>query len=180
MSTSLRARLEAIGWVLTSTFGLTGLFGVDYVRNRGIPWPIEINPRYTASVEIHELFLGRSLLDDHRRACEGIDDQDEAPTVPAEPSQSVFGKLIIYAPCQLVMPECLRLRDAAPDHVAGSSIADVPWPGTSIDAGRPVMTLLVSAKNLAACQQRLFRLEKEWLSRLGIREEIPALGATSS
>ena len=67
----LAARLGALGSVLSSTFGLTGWFGIDYVLNRGIPWPVEINPRYTASVEIHELFLGRSLLDDHHTRLRG-------------------------------------------------------------------------------------------------------------
>ena len=45
-----------------SAFGLAGWFGVDFILRDGIPWPVEINPRYTASVEIHELASGRSLL----------------------------------------------------------------------------------------------------------------------
>ena len=56
---------------LASAFGLVGWFGVDYVLRDGNPWPVEINPRYTASLEIHELASGRSLLAEHRRACEG-------------------------------------------------------------------------------------------------------------
>ncbi len=165
--------------MLSSTFALTGWFGVDYILNRGIPWPVEINPRYTASVEIHELFLGRSLLDDHRRACEGIVDESDCPEVAAEPSRPVFGKLIVYATRPLVVPECLRLRDEGRDLFAVNSIADVPWPATSVGVGEPLMTLLGSARTLAACRKRLFRLEQKWLSRLGIASDRPSLGASS-
>jgi uncharacterized protein len=176
---ALAARLRALGSVLSSSFALTGWFGIDYVLNRRIPWPVEINPRYTASVEIHELFLGRSLLDDHRRACEGILDEDERPAVPVEPSRPVFGKLVIYAKRPLIVPESLRLQADVRDLFASSSIADVPWPATSLDEGQPVMTLLASAKGLAACRTRLLALEKKWLSRLGIASDRPALGASS-
>ncbi len=175
----LTARLTALGSVLSSSFELAGWFGVDYVLNRGIPWPVEINPRYTASVEIHELFLGRSLLCDHRRACEGIVEDNDCPAVATEPSRPVFGKLIIYATRRLVVPECLRLRDEVPDLYAVNSIADVPWPATSVGVGEPLMTLLASARTREACRKRLFRLEQKWLSRLGIASDKPALGASS-
>ena len=48
---------SATGWETHRWFGfgLVGWFGVDYVLHDGVPWPVEINPRYTASVEIHEL-----------------------------------------------------------------------------------------------------------------------------
>ena len=41
-------------------FGLVGLFGVDLILRDGEPWPVEVNPRYTASVEVLELALGTS------------------------------------------------------------------------------------------------------------------------
>ncbi|HKI18056.1 MAG TPA: ATP-grasp domain-containing protein, partial [Isosphaeraceae bacterium] len=178
-SAPLTARLKALGSVLSSAFGLTGWFGVDYILNRGIPWPVEINPRYTASVEVHELFLGRSLLSDHRRACEGIDEDTDSSAISGETSRPVFGKLIIYAPRGVVVPECLRLRAQARDLFAVNSIADVPWPGTSIGVGEPLMTLLSNAATLEACRKRLFRLEQKWLRRLGIAADKPALGASS-
>ncbi len=173
------ARLTALGSVLSSAFGLTGWFGVDYILNRGIPWPVEINPRYTASIEIHELYLGRSLLHDHQRACEGIVNEHDYRAVPAKPPRPVFGKLILYATRRLIVPECLRLQGEGTDPFLWNSIADVPWPATSIDAGQPVMTLLASARAPGACRKRLFRLEQKWLSRLGIATDRPALEASS-
>ena len=67
----LAERLRALGDRLVDAFGLVGWFGVDFVLRGGIPWPVEINPRYTASLEIHELASGRSLLAEHRWRCEG-------------------------------------------------------------------------------------------------------------
>ncbi len=179
MTAPLAARLRALGTVLCANFGLTGWFGIDYVLNGGVAWPVEINPRYTASIEIHELFRGQSLLDDHVRACEGIALEHDCPAVPAEPSRPVFGKLIIYAPRQFIVPECLRLRAEDRDPVALGSIADVPWPGTSVDVGQPVMTLLASAPALVACRKRLLRLERKWLGRLGIASDQSAGEASS-
>ena len=57
------------GQVLASAFALVGLFGVDYILHDDEPWPVEVNPRYTASVEVLELALGRSLLAEHICAC---------------------------------------------------------------------------------------------------------------
>jgi predicted ATP-grasp superfamily ATP-dependent carboligase len=165
----LTARLGALGSALSAAFRLTGWFGVDYILNGGIPWPVEINPRYTASVEIHELFLHRSLLPDHIRACKGIALESHGPPAGALPSRVVFGKLIVYAPERLIVPEWLRLQDEFPDLYEANLIADVPWPGSSVEAGQPVMTLLASASTLQSCRRRLLRLERRWLNRLGIR-----------
>ena len=59
-------RIRTLGAVLATSFGLRGLFGVDFILSDGHPWPVEINPRYTASVEVLELALGASLLAAHR------------------------------------------------------------------------------------------------------------------
>ena len=35
--------------------GLRGVFGIDAIVRNGVPWPVEVNPRYTASVEVIEI-----------------------------------------------------------------------------------------------------------------------------
>ena len=57
-----------IGEALAAAFGLRGLFGVDVILDRDTPWPVEINPRYTASCEVLEEGLGVSLIAEHARA----------------------------------------------------------------------------------------------------------------
>ena len=62
--------------VLTRYYGLRGLNGLDCVVARdadGAPqlWLIEVNPRFTASMELAEAAVGRSLFALHVAACEG-------------------------------------------------------------------------------------------------------------
>src|SRR5262249_25634739 len=68
--------LDAIGRLLVKSLGLRGLFGVDFVLEGGRPWVVEVNPRYTASVEILELAGHRSFLREHAAAfdrdCSGV------------------------------------------------------------------------------------------------------------
>ncbi|MEJ7637550.1 MAG: ATP-grasp domain-containing protein [Singulisphaera sp.] len=48
------ARIGLLGGFLAASYRLVGLFGVDFILSDGQPWPVEINPRYTASVEVLE------------------------------------------------------------------------------------------------------------------------------
>src|SRR5579864_7744079 len=52
---ALEQSFSRLGNALAAGFHLQGLFGVDCVMRDGIPWPVEVNPRYTASVEVLEL-----------------------------------------------------------------------------------------------------------------------------
>jgi predicted ATP-grasp superfamily ATP-dependent carboligase len=164
---TLESKLRVLGDALTSVLGLIGWFGIDYVLRDGEPWPVEVNPRYTASLEIHELASGRSLLAEHRRACEGND------TCIGEPARSdltrarTIAKLILHAPHRVVVPEIVADETETDDLYGVRSIADIPWPGTCFEPGEPVMTVLASGENLAICRSRLMRLERMWVERLG-------------
>lgn len=50
-----RQKLTALGTRLAQRTGLIGVWGIDFILNDGTPFVIEINPRYTASVEVFEL-----------------------------------------------------------------------------------------------------------------------------
>ncbi len=50
--------LDRIGKALVEGCGLRGLFGVDGVLRDGTFWLVEVNPRYTASVEVLEYATG--------------------------------------------------------------------------------------------------------------------------
>jgi predicted ATP-grasp superfamily ATP-dependent carboligase len=155
-------------------FGLVGWFGVDYVHRAGIPWPVEINPRYTASIEIHELASGRPLLPEHRRACEGcLDPQDRGDGRGSRPG-SVIAKEILYATRRGTVLEMRPDDDGESDDLFSvRSIADLPWPGTCFDAGEPVMTILAAGEDLATCRVRLNRLRRIWRQRLGFIRSDP-------
>ena len=57
------------GRVLAEHFPLRGLFGVDGIAAGGRFFPVEVNPRYTASVEIVERLHGLSAIAAHAAAC---------------------------------------------------------------------------------------------------------------
>ena len=61
-------RATLLAQTVTRAFGLVGVNGVDFVARRGLPWAIEVNPRYTAAMELVERAYGISMFDVHVRA----------------------------------------------------------------------------------------------------------------
>ena len=69
-----RETIARIGEVLTTRFELRGIFGVDFILDGERVWTLEVNPRYTASVEIVERATGLPAVAMHAAACaEGLD-----------------------------------------------------------------------------------------------------------
>jgi predicted ATP-grasp superfamily ATP-dependent carboligase len=140
---SAAARLAA---VVTEAFGLVGLNGIDFIARDGVPWPIEVNPRYTASMELVERAHGVSVFALHARACAG-----ELPgfgSLLGRRLGAVWGKAIVYATANVTMREIRRWwRD--------DRVRDVPHPGEWIGRGRPICTVLASARSPAECRQAL-------------------------
>ena len=120
--------MEILCRTLAQGCGLIGLFGVDFILSEGVPWPLEVNPRYAASVEVLELAIGRSLLAEHRRACDP-DAPSRVVVASRDARPAVVGKRIIFAdgPCRF--PEIPPRRPLA-DPFAIPRIADVPAAGT--------------------------------------------------
>ena len=65
----MRAQADAIARVAASAFGLVGVGGVDFVDDGRVMHPIEVNPRWTASMELVERARGLSVFGAHARAC---------------------------------------------------------------------------------------------------------------
>ena len=80
----------------------------------------------------------------------------------------MIAKLILYASQTLFVPEIAVDEPGSDDLFAVWPTADVPWPGSRVEPGEPVMTLLASGESSATCQSRLIELEQYWMSRLGI------------
>jgi predicted ATP-grasp superfamily ATP-dependent carboligase len=158
-------QVKLLGRVLAAAFGLVGLFGIDFVLRDGAPWPVEVNPRYTASVEVLELALGRPLLAYHARACDPA--ASTAPVVPpAMPRAKVVGKLIVYAsePCRF--PDASEPASGPDDPFALPTIADVPDPGARFEPGEPVLTVFAYGSTPSACRHGLRRQRAYWRRRL--------------
>src|SRR5947209_3362691 len=76
------------------------LLGVDAVWHDGFPFVVEVNPRYTASVEVLEYATGHSALGWQR----GVFLSQLPPPPPTAPAAGVIGKAVFFAPRALRFP----------------------------------------------------------------------------
>jgi predicted ATP-grasp superfamily ATP-dependent carboligase len=140
---SLLECARAMAETVTREYGLVGLNGIDFIARNRVPWPIEVNPRYSASMELLERSAGIPLFALHRDACLG-----RLPAGPFRPARGVWGKAIVFARRDVITGDTSRwLRDPA--------IADVPHPGERIPRGRPVCTVFAHRAGSDACLRAL-------------------------
>jgi predicted ATP-grasp superfamily ATP-dependent carboligase len=151
--TWVREVLERLGLVLAAASGLRGLFGIDGVLQDRNFWPVEVNPRYTASVEVLEYATGLPVLAWHRRAF-----LDGAPPPPVPAPADWLGKAVLFAPRDLVFPidgPWGKVLRRPPPVEQMPAFADIPHIGERIAAGRPVLTFFARAATLAGCADAL-------------------------
>lgn len=158
LAEEIEQQVRRTGEVVAGTFGLRGLFGCDFVVDGARAWLVEVNPRYTASVEVYEHAYGAALVDLHRRACE-----ETADPAPGDfRARVVVGKSIVYAERDVRAPSLSELITA--DN-AVPALADIPAPGTLIEIGHPICTVLASGNSQEECceslQARVDRLRRE-------------------
>jgi predicted ATP-grasp superfamily ATP-dependent carboligase len=163
VSPDVQNRLESLGRALTAAFRLVGLFGVDFVLRDEIPWPVEVNPRYTASMEVLELTLSRSLLAEHAR-CFDPDGTSELTSPPVLRPRFV-GKAIVTAPGMVAFPALPYWRPV-PSPWCVPVVADIPHSGEVFQPGQPVLTVFAQGLTLDDCRQRLERRSRRWRDRL--------------
>jgi predicted ATP-grasp superfamily ATP-dependent carboligase len=170
LSAAATAGLEEAARALARRFGLRGLNGIDFViGGDGVPRILEINPRWTASMELIEERRGVSLFDRHLQACcpaPGADREAarqgaagtgpetggpgaaESDTPPPGPGAAAFlAKGILYAEGPL--------RAGDPERLAGLGCRDIPCAGEPIDRGQPVCTIVVAGGSAGACREAL-------------------------
>jgi predicted ATP-grasp superfamily ATP-dependent carboligase len=147
--------VEDVGWlgqahllakVAAGAFGLVGAGGVDFVAGQDVVHPIEVNPRWTASLELVERARGISVFGLHADACR----RGVLPAVNSLGSAGshVYGKAIVFARHDVTAGDTRPwLRD--------DSVRDVPPPGTRIAAGQPVCTVFAAAADADACHAAL-------------------------
>ncbi|MBC7250895.1 MAG: ATP-grasp domain-containing protein [Anaerolineae bacterium] len=136
---------------LTRAFGLRGVNGVDFVLGRKdkekgdeaglVPYLVEVNPRYTASMELVEWAYGLNVFDLHVRSFGGALPSFSLEEALRQPG--FYGKGIVYARQDVVMPETAGWR--------AQGRRDVPFPGEQIAAHHPICTVLVRGRTRDEC-----------------------------
>lgn len=143
---------------LLNHLGLRGLLGVDFLLTDDNQITIlEINPRYTASMELLEPRWQAPLLEYHIKAFTEHPFPIQA-TADAYLDQLVHGKRIVYANQSLHID--LHQLHAFQQVAAQSSaiLSDIPQVGNTIETGHPVLTIRTSSKSLQQTQNDLARI----------------------
>jgi predicted ATP-grasp superfamily ATP-dependent carboligase len=158
-------RAIAVAAAVADEFGLVGVNGVDFIARGNQAWPIEVNPRWSSSMELVERLTGRSVFAAHAAACVGGDlpagsasrdpaygpSRDPAYGPSRDPAYGpVAGKAIVYARVTSVMGDTRAW-------LLDSNIRDVPHGGERIERGQPICTVFAEADDAAACRAALTR-----------------------
>lgn len=153
----LEQQLLRLGDCLARDGHLSGVFGVDFVERQKTIWVLEVNPRYTASMEILERAGRLSIMTCHVLACES----NLLPTTSRCDHAVIHGKAIIFADRPVTVGRrllrCVDRVRACHDTVG---VADVPPAGQQIPAGGPILTALAYARTVTGVRQRLYRMAK--------------------
>ena len=151
---------------------LCSVWGIDFVLSDGVSFAIEVNPRYTASMEVLEHASGFAAFREQpnpptpfprREGGEGARAFALSPSprgggVGEGSSALAVGKAVYYAPHAITFPQS-GPWDA---DLAGEfdpwrlpQFADIPEPRSAIDAGWPVLTVFAKGSTPAAVRERL-------------------------
>jgi uncharacterized protein len=161
ISEATQKTLVRLGDWLALQFDLVGLFGVDFMLDGDDVWTLEVNPRYTASVEIVERYSGVRAIGAHVEICGGAVRVEKdflpwayhkwwsaRPAANGDPGSS-HGKAILFARQRLTISERFAeftlfeaIREPWP------TLADVSPAGTVVEKGRPVLTIFAEGANV--------------------------------
>lgn len=141
VSADADAQFARIGQVLARDFDLVGLFGVDAVVNAEGVWPLEVNPRYTASVEILERAYEIHAVALHVAACRA----GELPARPTRVHGVQHAKAILFASRRFEVSADVHALDEQAARQQWPAWADLPRSGSVIEAGWPILTVFAAA-----------------------------------
>lgn len=149
--------------------GLRGVWQADFVRNQAGWWLLEINPRWSSSMELLEVIYDISLVALHMTAVLGITeskispiDWNEHSARCARQTSPVIGKVVRYASYDLCPDQSMldRWWDARWDGTVSSlleknRLADIPGDASMILKGYPICTEFAIGNSVAEITERL-------------------------
>jgi uncharacterized protein len=148
---NLFAQVKRLAQYLTQVYGLVGLNGIDFILDEDRLYATEVNPRYSASMELMERAYDLPMFDIHLQAVKkGI--LPEFPLERLMHVNKVCGKAIIFADRDGKTP--------ATKHWQRQGILDIPRQGEDIRSGNPICTLMTIQSNQdEAFRDLLFQAE---------------------
>jgi predicted ATP-grasp superfamily ATP-dependent carboligase len=138
---------------MAEEFGLVGVNGIDFVARDGVPYLVEVNPRWTASMELVERAYGVSVFGAHAAACAA----GKLPTfnlARARRGAPAVGKAVVFARRDVTAGDT-RKWWLWNDDDAVASVRDVPHPGEQFAAGQPICTVFATGRDASGCHAAL-------------------------
>jgi predicted ATP-grasp superfamily ATP-dependent carboligase len=150
---ALVERACALARAAAEEFGLVGVNCIDFVARAGVPYAVEVNPRWSASMELVERAYGFSVFGAHAAAC-AVGALPEFDLIRARfGGGGAVGKAVVFARRDVTIGDT---RAWLPGDAA-ASVRDVPHPGEPVSAGRAVCTVFAAAHNADECYAELVR-----------------------
>jgi predicted ATP-grasp superfamily ATP-dependent carboligase len=130
-------------------------------------WTVEVNPRYTASVEILERAMGVHTIRLHVDACTEVLQVPQRAGASSPPSGDVtlggedaparaHGKAILFAKKEVILNrEFVDFAFAESQTSPWPTLADISATNEPIEAGRPILTVFAEGDTDEAVEQRL-------------------------
>src|SRR5262249_15753556 len=131
-------------------FGLVGVNGIDLIVEGGVPYAIEVNPRWCASMELVERAYAVSAFGMHAAACRDA----VLPTFNlsrARRGAPTIGKGVVLARGEITVGDTRAWLSHGRDR------RDIPNPGARIHVGQPVCTVYAEGRDSGECSAELVR-----------------------
>ena len=133
----LRERVEKFGRRVGKESRLSGVWGADFILDGDdLLWLLEINPRFTSSLELVAKTHG---IDIARLQIEAVNGTGLPPSLP-DP-KNVIGTAVCYAAADFTFR----------GEVAVNSVRDIPLQGTFIRRGEPLLSLYAEGERHDDC-----------------------------
>ena len=150
------AKVKRMVNVITRECGLIGLNGIDFfVTDEGDVLFLEVNPRYSSSMELYRKAYGLDIFRLHVEAFENklpnghlLFERNSGYSGPC------WGKTIVYAPWDIVAEDTSKWFDRG--------IRDIPHAGEEIPAKTPLCTVFAKAESRDRCLAAL-KEEQAWV-----------------
>lgn len=147
MAREVFAQVQDIANLLTRQFGLVGVNGMDFILSGRDVCLTEVNPRFSASMEIIERAYGLPVFDLHVQAVTRGDLPDFNLLSTGWPEGQFHAKAILYAEKTCQAPDTRNWMNRG--------VRDVPAPGEQFIRGNPVCTVLASGPTRETCLANL-------------------------
>jgi predicted ATP-grasp superfamily ATP-dependent carboligase len=142
---------------LTLEYGLTGVNGIDFILKDGQVYLTEVNPRYSASMEVIEIAYGLPVFHLHMQSI--LDGKLPEFNLEVEPKPGKsYGKGYVYAEKDVTAPDTAGW--------SARGIRDIPESGEKIRKDGPVCTILAGRPTCEETLAEMIRRAEE------LKEEI--------